>query len=190
MNHSQRQHRMCAANRLHARLRQTEVQHLAGGDEVFHSACHVLDGHLRVNPVLQQDINAIGPESAQLRFNHPLDVFGTAVQAAQALAGRLIDIHTEFRLNDDLAANPLERRANNIFRKERSVNFGGVYQRDAAIHGSSNECDSRLAVKRAVVEVGDRAGLDAGTPLTSQPDRANIKRAEFTPLTRAMLTGR
>ena len=47
---------------LHACFRKTEVLHLALLDQVFHGSGDVFDGHVRINPVLIEEIDDIGLE--------------------------------------------------------------------------------------------------------------------------------
>ena len=79
-----RLHRVCAANRLHARFRQPEVLHLALGDQLLHRARDVLDRHLRVDAMLVEQIDGSVRSRLQRRLGHLLDVLRPAVEAAAA----------------------------------------------------------------------------------------------------------
>ena len=53
---------MGSPDRLHARLGKAEVLDLALPDQVLHRARDVLDGHVRIDAVLIEQIDAIGLE--------------------------------------------------------------------------------------------------------------------------------
>ena len=76
--------RVRAADRLHARLGQAEVLHLALPDQLLHRAGHVLDRHVRVDAVLVEQVDAVGPEPLERRLDDLPDVLGPAVQARPA----------------------------------------------------------------------------------------------------------
>lgn len=52
---------MCAANRLCAGPGESGVLDLAGLNQFFHCAGNILDGHVRIDAVLIQEINALDP---------------------------------------------------------------------------------------------------------------------------------
>jgi hypothetical protein len=51
--------RVGAADGLHARLGEAEVLDLALLDQVLHRARHVLDGHVRIDPVLVEEVDGL-----------------------------------------------------------------------------------------------------------------------------------
>ena len=64
----QRRHRLDrvrAANRLHAGLGQTEVLDLALANQVLHRTRDVFDRHVRIDTVLIEEIDPVGPEPFQ-----------------------------------------------------------------------------------------------------------------------------
>src|ERR1700678_2414568 len=67
------------------RLGQTEVQHFSFYDQLFHRAGYVFNWHVRIDPVLVVQIDAVGPEALQRSLNHFLDVLGPAVKKKAAL---------------------------------------------------------------------------------------------------------
>ena len=67
-----------------ARLRKTEVQDFPRLDEVFDRARHILDWHLRIDPVLVIEIDAVSLEALQRALDHLLDVLRTAIQSSRA----------------------------------------------------------------------------------------------------------
>ena len=75
-----------AADRLHPCFGQTEVLDLALSDQVLHRTGHVLDRHVRVNPVLIEQVDRLDLEPLERAFDGLLDVFRPAVQARRASA--------------------------------------------------------------------------------------------------------
>ena len=60
--------RVRAADRLHAGFGQAEVLDLAFLDQVLHRAGHVLDRHVRIDAVLVEQVDAVGPEPLERAF--------------------------------------------------------------------------------------------------------------------------
>jgi|SRR5580700_8903835 hypothetical protein len=54
---------MYTTDRLHACFRQTEVLDLAFGDQLLDSTSHIFDRHFRINAVLVEDVDTIGPQT-------------------------------------------------------------------------------------------------------------------------------
>src|SRR5438105_2118092 len=96
-------HRMGAADALGPRLAQPQKTRLALLDQPAHRADRVLDGHRRIDPVLEIDIDGIDAEPLQARLARLLDIFGAAVDAAGAA------ILAEFGGEHDLVAPALQR---------------------------------------------------------------------------------
>ena len=71
---------MRAADRLHARFRQTEVLDLAFANQVLDRARDVLDRHVGIDAVLIEQIDPIGLEPLQRRVGDLADVRRPAVQ--------------------------------------------------------------------------------------------------------------
>ena len=71
-------------------------------DQLLHRPGHVLDGHVRIDPVLIEQVDAVGLEPLERRFRDFLDVLGAAVQArllavASMLNPNLVAITTRSR---------------------------------------------------------------------------------------------
>ena len=54
---------MYTTDRLHACFRQTEVLDLAFGDQLLDGTSHIFDRHFRINAVLVEDVDTIGPQT-------------------------------------------------------------------------------------------------------------------------------
>ena len=138
---------MRAADGLHAGFGQAEVLHLALLNQFLHRARHVFDGHVRVNPMLIEQINRLDLEPLERAFDGLLDVLRPAVQARRT--GPIVaaaQIEPELRGDDHLLAERSERFADEFLVGERAVNLGGVEERDAAFHGGPKQCGHLLFV--------------------------------------------
>ena len=71
-----------AADRLHARLGEAEVPDLARLDQLLHRAGDVLDRDARVDAVLVEQVDRVGPEPLQRRVDAALDRLRAAVEPA------------------------------------------------------------------------------------------------------------
>src|SRR3954469_19674378 len=77
---------MGAADRLDAGHRQAEMPDLAGLYEPLHRARHVLHWHVRIDPVLIEEIDHIGTQALQSLVRHLTDALGPAVGGLSRVA--------------------------------------------------------------------------------------------------------
>lgn len=68
-------------------------------------------------------------------------MLGAAVGAAAALAGLEVDVETELGGYHHLAADGLERLAEQLFVGEGAIGFGGIEMGNAAVMGGANQLD-------------------------------------------------
>ena len=76
---------------------------------------------------------------------------GRLFKPARTDAGGLVDVPAEFRGNDDLATERLQRLANHILVLPRTINFGRVKESDAALDRAAQESDHLGAVNRLAI---------------------------------------
>jgi hypothetical protein len=81
LNRRDRLHHVCSTDGLRARLREAEVLHLALGDELLHRTGDLLDGHLRVDTVLIEEVDRIDPKPPERRFGR-----STAVRISEIIS--------------------------------------------------------------------------------------------------------
>ena len=88
-----RLHRVRAANRLHARFGKAEVLHFALLDQVLHRTRHVLDGHIRVDAVLIEQIDDVGLQPLERSLGDLLDVLraGCPIRPACRCSGSILN---------------------------------------------------------------------------------------------------
>ena len=122
------------------------MQHLALPDQALDRAHHVLDGHVRIDTVLVQQVDAVGAQAPQLGLDDLPDVLGAAVGAAAPLARHQVDIEAELG-RDDRAVAPaaLQRLAEQFLRHEGAVHLGRIEEVDAQIGRALNQRDATLA---------------------------------------------
>ncbi len=89
--------------------------------------------------MLIEEIDAIGLEPLQRRVGHLADVRRPAVQPG-LLA--ILELEAELRRDHDLIAHRRERFADELFVRERTVHFGRVEERDAAVDGRADDRDA------------------------------------------------
>ena len=68
-------------------------------------------------------------------------MFGTAVHAAQVLARVGVDVPAEFGGDHHLASEGRQRLAEQCFIRERTVDLGGVEERDASLDRGPDQRD-------------------------------------------------
>ncbi len=129
-----------------AGLRQPEVLHLAGLNEVLDRARDILDGHLRIHTVLIQEIDRLHAEPLERTVHGLSDMVRLAVEADKLRTAIRIQLEPELRGDDHLAAERLESLAHQIFVRARAIHLGRVEERDAAFDRRPNERDHLLPV--------------------------------------------
>lgn len=81
-------------------------------DEVGNRTCHVFDWHLRVDAVLIEQIDPIGPQAFQHVIDDDFDVLRPAVEARAALTSLLVDVPAKLRCDHYLVAKRCDRFRN------------------------------------------------------------------------------
>src|SRR5208282_2881623 len=122
--------RVRAANRIYARLRQSEVADFSLAYQLSHRTDGFLDRHLLVYAMLVVEIDVVDAEALQRRIAGGAHVLGTAVDRALAVGQDLVG---ELGRDDDAVAIFLERFADQLFVMPDTVNVGGVEEVDAEL---------------------------------------------------------
>src|SRR5205807_306693 len=108
-----------ATDRLHACFGEAEVLHLALPNQFLHGSRHVFDGHVRVNPMLIEQVDTLDLEPLERALGGLLDVVWATVQARRTLHPAGIQIRTEvkpeFGADDYLLAERSESLAHELF---------------------------------------------------------------------------
>jgi hypothetical protein len=114
------------------------VLDLALLDEVFHGAGNVFDGHVRVDPMLVEEVDRLDAEALARTVDTLFEVVGTAVDDLLAVR---VDADPELGGDHNLIADRGEGFPDQLFVPERAVGLGGVEEGDAKIHGLAEQSD-------------------------------------------------
>src|SRR5260370_40224350 len=126
-----------ATDRLHSCFRKPEMLYLPFLNQILDRPSNIFDSHVRVNPMLIEEIDVVGLQSLERRFGDLLDVLGPAIHAELLAVGTKFE--TEFGGYHNLTAKGSERFAHKFFVCERAVHFSSVEERYAAFYGRSNQ---------------------------------------------------
>jgi hypothetical protein len=105
-------------------LGQPDVQDLSLGHQFGEDADGVLDGSVRVDPVLVVEVDAVGSEPLQRALDRRPDVRRAAVEHPGATAG--VRDEAELRRHHDTVAASPEGAPDEFFVRVRTVDLGGV----------------------------------------------------------------
>jgi hypothetical protein len=108
-----------AADGVDARLRHPEMADLAGLDELLDGACDLFDGHVRVDPVLVEQVDRVGAQPTKRAVDGRTDAVGPAADAG--LVAVLVEGEAELGRDDDVLPERLERLADELLVVERAV---------------------------------------------------------------------
>ena len=169
MQGGDRVHGVGAADRFGSGLGQADVQDLSLGHQLGQGADGVLDGSVRVYPVLVVEIDAVGTQPPQGALDRGPDVRWAAVERSGASAG--VRDEAELRRHHDIVAASLEGAADELLVRVGAVDLGGVDVGDAQLQGSLDGAD-RLGVAAARVEVV------AGHRHRAEPDARDVESAQ------------
>ena len=112
---------------------------LAGLDELLDGAGDVLDGDVRVDAVLVEQVDGVGPQATQRALDGGADVVRSAADAG--LLAVLVEGEPELGGDDDVLADRLQRLTHQLLVVEGAVDLGGVEQGDAPVHRGTEERD-------------------------------------------------
>src|SRR5579875_2285410 len=156
-----------APNRFRCRFRKTEMLDLALLNQVLHRARHILDGNLRVDAVLIEQVNRLHTSSLERALGTLLDVFRPAVEPRQTPFRLGINFPAKLRGNYDLTPKRLESLAHELFVCIWAVDFCSIEKRNAEFHSPSNQRDHFLLIFRRTIRKAHAH--------TAQPDGRNFK---------------
>lgn len=144
----QRMHRVGPADQIGARLRDTDVTHLARPHHLAHRADALLDGDVRVDAVQVVQIDDIHAEVPQGAVHRPVRVRGAAV----VTMGRavVVELGGELGGDRDLVTPRAQGASDQFLVLERAVCLGRVDMRDPDVDGPVERGDGLLLVPGAV----------------------------------------
>jgi hypothetical protein len=132
---------MRTAQGIEPHLAETPVQDLAFHHQVLDGPSHVLNGNLRIDPVLVQEIDAIGPQAFQHSLDGLLDVGRSAVEPRTTHAGFKINVPAKLGGDHDLVTERGHAFTEYPFHLMRPISLGRVVEGDATVKGCPNNVD-------------------------------------------------
>jgi hypothetical protein len=138
-------------DRLRPGFAQPEVPDLAGLDQLADRPGDLLDRHLRVDAVLVEDVQPIGPQVPQAVLRDLADVLRPAVQRL-AQPRVLRHVEPELGRQHDLVAEALHRLAEQLLvtAGATAVQLGGVEEVDPQLESAPDGGHSTVVVRFAV----------------------------------------
>jgi hypothetical protein len=158
------------SDRLCAGFGESEVFDFAFRDQVSHGAGHLLDRDARVDAMLIEQVDAVGPQTHERSLGHMPDVLWAAVEAPP-LPGVRIDVEAELCCDHDPVTHRRKGFPDKLFVAERAVGLGGIEEGVSAVYGGPDDGDhlSRVAGLPVVhahahAAQAERRNLESGTP--------------------------
>src|SRR5215470_18690649 len=134
-------HTPAGLNLLAFEVRNADEARLSLTDDVLEGAHRLFERRLRIGPVHQVDVDAVGAEVREALFDR-----GHDPRPAGIAQLRLVPVaDTELRDDDDVLSPPAERPRERAFRGAESVALGGVEAVDAEVERPCDgACELRL----------------------------------------------
>ena len=129
-----------------ASFREAEVLHFSCGDEVLDGTGDIFDGDVGVDAVLVEQVDRINVQALEGGIADFFDVLRAAVEWGGARRQTGLAVEAEFGGDLYLVADWREGFANEDFVGERSIDFGGVEDRDTEVDGFVHEGDHLVFV--------------------------------------------
>jgi hypothetical protein len=154
-----RVHGVGAADRVGRSFGQADVQDLALVEQIDQRGDGVLDGGVRVDPVLVVEVDPVGAQARQGALDGGADVGRAAVDVAGSATG--VGHEAELGGDDDLVAPALDRLPDDLLAVERAVDLCGVDVGDAEVECAVDGADGFGVVEGAAGGVGAGHGHGA-----------------------------
>src|SRR3954471_9835630 len=118
-------------------------------DQLLDRAGHVLHRHIRVDAMLVEQVDAVGPQPLQGGVGYFADTLRPAVLP---LAGIAI-LEAELRGNHHLIPKWLKRLTEQLLIRPLRVGFGRIEEGDAALVSRAEELDGCLLLGRRAITI-------------------------------------
>ena len=116
---------------------------LPSPDQLLDGARHLLDGHVGIDAVLVEEVDGVDPEPPERGLRDLPDVLRPAVEPSPP-SGSILN--PNFVAMTTCSAERRERLADELLVRERTVDLGGVEERDAAFDRRPDQGDHLLLV--------------------------------------------
>ncbi len=140
-----RMHAVRPLQRLRARLGEAQIADFALGLQLRHCARRFLDRHVGIDPVLEEEVDAVGLQATEACLAARLDRLGPAVAAARTRA-----VDAELGDQEHAVALALERPAQQLLVLAEAIQLRAVEEIDAELDGAVDGADRFRVVGRAV----------------------------------------
>src|SRR6266581_4131730 len=115
-------------------------------NQVPRRPCHVFDWHVRVNAVLIEQIDGIGPKSLERALGNLLDVLRPTIQTQPPRLTRWIEFEPELGGNRHFPTERSESFAHEFLVRERTIDLCRIEECYAAFDGCPEKSDHLLLV--------------------------------------------
>jgi hypothetical protein len=143
-------HRVGAADRLRGGLREADVAHLAGRDQLRHRADGLLDRRVGVDTVLVVEVDVLHPEALQRGLTGSAHVGGTAVDRAPRRILVELELDAELGRQEHLLTTAGDGASDEPLVGVGAVHVGGVEEVAAEIERPSDRAGGLPLVGRPV----------------------------------------
>jgi hypothetical protein len=157
-----------AAQGVRPHLGQAPVQDLALGLQIVDRTGDGLDRDLRIDPVLVEEVDAVGAKALEHPLDGQLDMSRAAVEPRAALAGLEVDVPAELGRDHDLVSEGRDALAEDALDLVGAVRLGRVEEGDAPLEGVPDDA-KHLGSARDGGLVGAAHVLDA------EPDAGDLQ---------------
>src|SRR5579883_1855853 len=128
--------------------------HLAGFDELLHRPGYVLDGNIRIDPVLIEEIDGVYPETLQRFLGDLFNALGTAIETGPPGTTVGVELKTELCGDHYLPPEWGQSFSYQFLVGKGSIDFGSVEEGDAPLHCGMKKCDHLRLVPNRFVPKG------------------------------------
>ena len=135
-------------------VREPEPAHLALDHELVHRAEGLVERGDAVGTVVVVEVDVVAAEALERRVDRPPHVLA---RAAGSVPVRSLHVHAELRRDDEVVRAAGEGLPDDALAGARSVDVGGVEERDAGIDRSGENLERRVTVDPAAEVVAAEA---------------------------------
>ncbi|MNH03727.1 hypothetical protein D3C79_629980 [compost metagenome] len=139
-----RLHRVGTPDGLGTGFRQAEVFDLALGNQLFHRAGDLFNGHLGIDAMLIEQIDGLRLQAAQGAFDSRADMLGATVEGP--LLAVIAEIEAEFGGDHHPIPQRFQGLTQHLFVEVGAIHLGGVEQGHATLHGGANKGHGLAAI--------------------------------------------
>src|SRR5579863_1446172 len=122
------------------------MSHLSLLNQIFDSACDILDRRVQIHAMLVEEVQRIHFETLQGCLCHVLDVLRAAIERSPPTSIFRVGPPAELGRNNYLAAERKESFTNEFLIRQRSINLCGVEEGNAMLDCCADDFDCLVLV--------------------------------------------